>query len=483
VENSAAAERLPPSTTDAPGPAGWRLGALDWIALAALSGFQLLRLGGLGLAAWATRSSARANPSKRSKPLLFYYSQVGWDEVWQRPQEFALSLARSFDVVYFGPLQIHRRLGPGRRRPYLYRQRVAAGDAEVLAITPQTFPGTYKNRWIFRLNQLLLRWEAILACPEAPDLVVTNSPFPHWLRETLEPKRMVYDLIDDFVAFAWAPEWSRACQERVLADSDTLLAGTRYLARQHAQEGRSRDYVASGVDLERWAAADRRAREGAPPPPELAHLPRPILGYAGSISDRLDRDLILEIAQRFPEASVVFIGPIHGSFGGELTAPNLHFLGPRPSAELPDYVCRFDAALIPFKVNEATRSLNPVKALEYLAAGCPVVAVPLPDLIEEFGEIIRLADGANAFCEALKEALALRPEERDALAARGREAIAARGWARQGALYTRKMLEVLGIDPDAGAEPPPPGALPASGAPRAEWSPDDPPPSPAPAAS
>jgi glycosyltransferase involved in cell wall biosynthesis len=434
-------DRLESSSTSA-GPA-WKLGVRDWIVLLALSALNLLRLAGLGFAAWAERASARANPRPRGKPLLFYYSQVGWDEVWQRPQEFALTLASEFDVVYFGPLQIHRRLGAGGRR-YRHRQMVAAGDARVKVVTPQTFSGTYKKRWIFRLNQWLLRQEAILACPEQPDLVVTNSPFPDWLRETLKPRRLVYDLIDDFVEFAWAPPWSKERQANLLAQTDALVAGTRHLARHYGeQSGRSCEYIASGVDLERWLAADRRAQEGAEQPAEFAPLPRPLIGYAGSISDRLDRDLIASVARRFPEASLAFIGPVHGSFGGELKAPNLHFLGPRSSSDLPDYVCRFDVGLIPFKLNEATRSLNPIKALEYLAAGRPVAATPIPDLIEEFGDVIRLAEGQEAYCDAVADLLALSPERRADLAERGRQALANRTWARQGELYTIKMLATL----------------------------------------
>jgi hypothetical protein len=57
--------------------------------------------------------------------------------------------------------------------------------------------------------------------------------------------------------------------------------------------------------------------------------------------------------------------------------PNVHFLGLKPQSHLPAYVQRFDVGLIPFKVNETTHAVSPLKAYEYLASGVPIAAPPL----------------------------------------------------------------------------------------------------------
>ena len=55
-------------------------------------------------------------------------------------------------------------------------------------------------------------------------------------------------------------------------------------------------------------------------------------------------------------------------------------------------------------MNPLTAAVFPMKVYEYLAAGLPVVATPLPSLAGVEG--IEVADGAEAFAAALDAALA-----------------------------------------------------------------------------
>ncbi|MFQ3409822.1 glycosyltransferase, partial [Escherichia coli] len=68
--------------------------------------------------------------------------------------------------------------------------------------------------------------------------------------------------------------------------------------------------------------------------------------------------------------------------------PNVHFTGRRPYQSLPGYCKKFDIAVLPFVVNELTLAANPLKLREYLAAGLPVVATPLPE-VQKLGDLIR----------------------------------------------------------------------------------------------
>ena len=72
---------------------------------------------------------------------------------------------------------------------------------------------------------------------------------------------------------------------------------------------------------------------------------------------------------------------------GDLTArPNVFHLGRRSYDSLPDYCRGFQAAILPFRTNELTRSVNPVKLREYAAAGLRVegaAAAPLAVAIRE----------------------------------------------------------------------------------------------------
>jgi glycosyltransferase involved in cell wall biosynthesis len=57
----------------------------------------------------------------------------------------------------------------------------------------------------------------------------------------------------------------------------------------------------------------------------------------------------------------------------------------------------FDLAIIPYRTDGPHRFLYPVKALEYLAGGKPVLTTPLPDIKRFLGEVVELADGPEAW--------------------------------------------------------------------------------------
>jgi UDP-galactopyranose mutase len=88
-------------------------------------------------------------------------------------------------------------------------------------------------------------------------------------------------------------------------------------------------------------------------------------------------------------------------------APNLHYLGPRPYAELPSYLAGWDVATLPFARNESTRFISPTKTPEYLAAGKPVVSTSIADVVRPYGDLglVRIADEVSSFVDAIEQAL------------------------------------------------------------------------------
>jgi UDP-galactopyranose mutase len=126
------------------------------------------------------------------------------------------------------------------------------------------------------------------------------------------------------------------------------------------------------------------------------------------IDERLDLDLLGSIAERRPEWQVVMVGPVVKIDEAELPrAPNLHYLGGRPYAELPRYLAGWDVALMPFARNEATRFISPTKTPEYLAAGAPVVSTSIRDVVRPYGDLglVRIADAPDDFVAAIEAAL------------------------------------------------------------------------------
>jgi glycosyltransferase involved in cell wall biosynthesis len=214
----------------------------------------------------------------------------------------------------------------------------------------------------------------------------------------LDPSVLVYDVMDDLASFKGASPLLRARQREALRDADVVFTGGRSLHAGVAAVRPDRTFLfPSGVETEHYEPARHRRRRRE----------RPVAGYVGVIDERLDLDLLADLADRLPGWDLRIVGPVAKIDPASLPdRPNLHFPGPATYAELPDVMAGFDVALMPFALNEATRSISPTKTLEYLAAGLPVASTRVPDVVSDYGHVVALCDDAAGFAEACEEALA-----------------------------------------------------------------------------
>jgi glycosyltransferase involved in cell wall biosynthesis len=163
-------------------------------------------------------------------------------------------------------------------------------------------------------------------------------------------------------------------------------------------------------------------------PPELTSVPRPYIGFVGSLGPTLDFELLNGIAERI-RASLIVVGertaPLSKEDGVALkklrSKENVHFLGWRPTTSLAQYIAAFDVCLAPYKQGPRVYASSPLKPFQYLSLGKPVVATPVAQL-EGLEPLIVVAPDRNSFVEAVREALE-RTEDPDIL--RRRRAYAA----------------------------------------------------------
>jgi len=159
----------------------------------------------------------------------------------------------------------------------------------------------------------------------------------------------------------------------------------------------------SGVDLAHFSGRDRSAT-----PADQRHLARPRVGFSGVIDERMNLDLVREVAARRPGWQFVMIGPVVKIDPATLPrGANIHYLGMKPYQELPQYMAGWDVAMMPFAHNDATKFISPTKTPEYLAAGCPVVSTSIRDVVRPYGEqkLVEIADTADAFVAAIERAM------------------------------------------------------------------------------
>jgi glycosyltransferase involved in cell wall biosynthesis len=271
-------------------------------------------------------------------------------------------------------------------------------------------------------------------------LLWSYVPQAEALVEALDPSQVVYHCVDDIAEQKGVDAASfRAAEARFAAAADLVLASAPALARR-LRELNPRVLDAPNVaDAERFA----QALEPGEVDPALAALPRPRIVFTGAIvATKLDLGLLAGLASAQPGWSFALVGPVGaGDPGTDVSAltavPNVHLLGPRRYAELPQVLRGADAGLIPYAVNDLTRSIFPMKVYEYLSAGLPVVSTPLPAL-EGLDDIAIARDAAEAERRRAELLAADDPSRR-----------AERSRAARGHSWTRRLEEIAAALEDA----------------------------------
>jgi glycosyltransferase involved in cell wall biosynthesis len=216
--------------------------------------------------------------------------------------------------------------------------------------------------------------------------------------------------IDDEYSFSTTSVGTSEDELTLLEQVDQVFIHSGTMLRAKGGINPNTAHVPNGVDYERYSTA-------ADEPADLAGIPRPRIGYIGWLKPQMDWPLVQTLVRRHSNWSFVFIGPeqrqpeVQKQIAQLRQATNVHLLGARPTAVLHAYTQHLDVCLMPYEVNPYTEFIYPVKVHEYLAAGNPVVASPLPNL-REFSNVLSLACRPDEWSAAIAAALESRGDER-----------------------------------------------------------------------
>jgi UDP-galactopyranose mutase len=347
--------------------------------------------------------------------MLVAFSHLRWGFVWQRPQHLLTRFAREMPVVVVEEPEYHLQGADVHVR----RDHGVTVVTPLLPRTTETYGfGNHVNGQIGRLVEPFVY-------PGTDPILWYYTPMALGAEPaTVRPRLTVYDVMDDLASFRAAPPELRRREARLLSEVDLVFTGGPPLYRQRRDMHPSVHCFPSGVEAGHFAATTRTS-----PPGGLAYRSRPILGYYGVIDERLDLDLLAEIADRRPDWTIALIGP--EAKIDESTIPdrdNIVRFGQQAYDDLPAFLACFDVALMPFARNEATRAISPTKTLEYLAGGKPVVSTPITDVVTLYGDAVDFAATGKEFVAA-SEAVLNRTRDADRQwRARAARLVAAHDW-------------------------------------------------------
>lgn len=315
-----------------------------------------------------------------------------WDaELWTNQQHLMSRLAESSRVLFVESLGL-RRPQLARRDLWRMARRLRRGVGSpraqdgVRVLSPMVLPA-HGSRVARRLNRSVLRRSVGRAvnAGQGVDVLWGYVPQAEALIDSLQPRACVYHCVDDLAAQPGVDAAAfRAAERRYLRRCDLVLASAPGLAARLERADPPRRVVLAPNVADHALFA--RALKPGPVDAALARLPCPRIVFCGAIvASKLDLELMADLARRRPRWSFAMVGPIGaGDPGTDVSElrrlENVHFLGPRRHHELVNVLRGADAGIIPYAINSLTTSVFPMKVYEYLGAGLPVVATPLPSL-------------------------------------------------------------------------------------------------------
>jgi UDP-galactopyranose mutase len=328
-------------------------------------------------------------------PDVVCLSHLRWHFVFQRPQHLLTRCARDHRVFFIEEPVIDRSVAAPQLR--------VECDGPVIVAVPH-LPETLNDAERELAQQELL--DGFMDRERIVDFVLWYyTPMALAFTRHLSPRAVVYDCMDELSAFKGASAQMKQLEAELMRRAALVLTGGHSLYEAKRHQHPNIHPFPSSVDVSHFS----QARGATDEPADQALLPRPRLGYCGVIDERMDLPLLAGIASARPDWQIVMVGPIVKIDPASLPrAANIHYLGAKSYADLPQYISGWDVALMPFARNEATRFISPTKTPEYMAAGKPVVSTSIRDVVRPYGQqgLVRIADDVSSFVQACADAMA-----------------------------------------------------------------------------
>ncbi|WDF56426.1 glycosyltransferase [Mucilaginibacter sp. KACC 22063] len=298
-----------------------------------------------------------------------------------------------------------------------------------IIIVPPVFPINFLPegpvfRSALKINEAIMgsRINKALKADGVKEFILINSfnfHFPN-IAKLIKPVLTVYQCVDPMIV-PYDMKHGFVSEEILVKKSDLVICTSKALYNEKRKANKNTYFVPNAADVTHFGKATENS---LPVHPKIKDLPKPVIGYLGSIERRIDYKLLTKVVEANPEKTFVLAGPVWHEYVPKAlsNAQNLHIIGPVDYNEVPSLIKGFDVAIIPFKKDKVSDTIFPLKLFEYLSAGKPVVITDFnPDLKEYTGDLVDFCPDAYTFTEALNVGLqnntADKVQQRIALAA------------------------------------------------------------------
>ena len=326
---------------------------------------------------------------------IICFSHLRWDFVYQRPQHLMSRLAKQFRVFYI-------------EEPFFdayesYLENRKEQD-NLWVIVPHLVPGLKEDEVSEVINELVE--DSPLMSEQKNKIAWYYTPMAYSPTTVFNADLVIYDCMDELSAFRFAPPALKEKEKQLIERADIVFTGGYSLYEAKKSNHLNIHLFPSSIDTAHFELARSLSTEMD----DQKLIGQPRIGFFGVIDERMDIELLNDIAIKKPNWHFIMIGPIVKIDPASLPAhSNIYYLGQKTYNELPNYIAHWDVAMMPFAINESTRFISPTKTPEYLAAGKPVVSTPIHDVVRSYGEsgFVYFGSTGDQFIDAIEHALSI----------------------------------------------------------------------------
>lgn len=354
---------------------------------------------------------ANANTtSNRTIPIICYAED--WGRLPSSTQHLMRGLSKTHKILWVDSMGLRQpSVSSGDiSRIFSKIRKFLSGIKEIehniFVLTPLVIP-MHKYSFIRWVNKIILRFlvRRFLSSHRIKEFIQWSScPTSAMMINSLGELANVYYIGDEFSEFSqFDKRLVGKLEKRLLVKSDLLLVVSEKLLESKCRFNPLVYKIPHGCDYDHFSKSAALSEKDVPG--ELRKIPGPIIGYFGLIRDWFDFEMLRDTFTKHRDWSLVLIGSSDTDTSVISDLPNVHFLGPKPYKFLPQYLKGFDICIIPYRKTEVTMNANPLKLLEYLSSGKPVITTDLPS-VRPYRKGLTIVKTASEFEQAIPDVIA-----------------------------------------------------------------------------
>lgn len=331
---------------------------------------------------------------------------VHWKGQWQRHHQLISRLSKHFKILYIdSPRDFITFLKDFKDRKITLLQILNfKKESENIFVHSPIIP--FSLRRYPTLNKLYLfliylNLKRLIRKLEFKDIILfLYSPYCEFFINKFNEKLSIYDCCDEHSELVGKRLKNKIknLEGILLKKIDIVITTSENLFIKKSKFAKNTSLIPNAVDFNHFNSAFTNNFER---PIDLPSSP--IIGFFGAIKEWIDLELIYFTCEKIKNVNFVLIGSLDKG-SDKISNPNLYFLGHKEYKILPQYLKHFDVCLLPFKINELTKSVSPIKMFEYMASGKPIVSTNLPEPAK-YGDIIYVAENREDFVKKIELAL------------------------------------------------------------------------------